>query len=174
MSPARCWTSFAKAGFLNIAGGCCGTTPEHIARDRRSGRPLPAALPARRDVLRSGGGLNAGGLQARAGAGAHQAGRPRSDLRCSHRLVSWTHILTLSACRGGAPNAHGTAMQQAQRRRSASTSRSRSASRAAGSARTCRRGAGGVDGAGLRPAARLALDQAVSGIGGAAGDHRLA
>jgi 5-methyltetrahydrofolate--homocysteine methyltransferase len=22
---------FAKAGFLNIAGGCCGTTPEHIA-----------------------------------------------------------------------------------------------------------------------------------------------
>ena len=24
--------SFAKAGFLNIAGGCCGTTPEHIAK----------------------------------------------------------------------------------------------------------------------------------------------
>src|SRR5450755_81664 len=23
---------FARAGFLNIAGGCCGTTPEHIAR----------------------------------------------------------------------------------------------------------------------------------------------
>jgi 5-methyltetrahydrofolate--homocysteine methyltransferase len=22
---------FAHAGFLNIAGGCCGTTPEHIA-----------------------------------------------------------------------------------------------------------------------------------------------
>jgi 5-methyltetrahydrofolate--homocysteine methyltransferase len=22
---------FAKAGFLNIVGGCCGTTPEHIA-----------------------------------------------------------------------------------------------------------------------------------------------
>nr|MBP8271318.1 homocysteine S-methyltransferase family protein [Sphaerotilus sp.] len=21
---------FAKAGFLNIAGGCCGTTPDHI------------------------------------------------------------------------------------------------------------------------------------------------
>ena len=21
---------FAQAGFLNIAGGCCGTTPEHI------------------------------------------------------------------------------------------------------------------------------------------------
>jgi 5-methyltetrahydrofolate--homocysteine methyltransferase len=24
-------TEFAKSGFLNIAGGCCGTTPEHIA-----------------------------------------------------------------------------------------------------------------------------------------------
>ncbi len=22
---------FAEAGFVNIAGGCCGTTPEHIA-----------------------------------------------------------------------------------------------------------------------------------------------
>jgi len=22
---------FAKAGFINIAGGCCGTTPAHIA-----------------------------------------------------------------------------------------------------------------------------------------------
>jgi 5-methyltetrahydrofolate--homocysteine methyltransferase len=22
---------FARDGFLNIAGGCCGTTPEHIA-----------------------------------------------------------------------------------------------------------------------------------------------
>jgi 5-methyltetrahydrofolate--homocysteine methyltransferase len=33
---------FAKAGFLNIAGGCCGTTPEHIAeiaRRLRSYRP---------------------------------------------------------------------------------------------------------------------------------------
>ena len=26
---------FAKAGFLNIAGGCCGTTPEHIAQIAR-------------------------------------------------------------------------------------------------------------------------------------------
>ncbi|TXH43430.1 MAG: 5-methyltetrahydrofolate--homocysteine methyltransferase, partial [Burkholderiaceae bacterium] len=22
---------FAKSGFLNIVGGCCGTTPDHIA-----------------------------------------------------------------------------------------------------------------------------------------------
>ena len=33
---------FARAGFLNIAGGCCGTTPEHIAQiARRVGRFQP-------------------------------------------------------------------------------------------------------------------------------------
>ena len=30
---------FARAGFLNIAGGCCGTTPEHIAEIARRLRP---------------------------------------------------------------------------------------------------------------------------------------
>jgi 5-methyltetrahydrofolate--homocysteine methyltransferase len=46
---------FAKSGFLNIAGGCCGTTPEHIAaiarkvsayRPRGLRDPLFAALEA--------------------------------------------------------------------------------------------------------------------------------
>jgi 5-methyltetrahydrofolate--homocysteine methyltransferase len=33
---------FARAGFLNLAGGCCGTTPEHIARiAERVGRYQP-------------------------------------------------------------------------------------------------------------------------------------
>ncbi len=33
---------FAKSGFLNIAGGCCGTTPEHIAQiAERVGRYKP-------------------------------------------------------------------------------------------------------------------------------------
>jgi len=33
---------FAKSGFLNIAGGCCGTTPEHIAEiARRLGKYRP-------------------------------------------------------------------------------------------------------------------------------------
>lgn len=33
---------FARAGFLNIAGGCCGTTPEHIAQiAARVGRYAP-------------------------------------------------------------------------------------------------------------------------------------
>ena len=46
---------FAKAGFLNIVGGCCGTTPEHIAeiarrvggyRPRNRQDPLFSGLPA--------------------------------------------------------------------------------------------------------------------------------
>ena len=36
---------FAKAGFLNIAGGCCGTTPDHIAAiARRVGQYRPRCL----------------------------------------------------------------------------------------------------------------------------------
>ena len=36
---------FAQAGFLNIAGGCCGTTPEHIAEiARRVGGMKPRCL----------------------------------------------------------------------------------------------------------------------------------
>ena len=29
---------FATSGFVNIVGGCCGTTPEHIAADRQGDR----------------------------------------------------------------------------------------------------------------------------------------
>ncbi len=44
---ARHLGHFAKDGLINIAGGCCGNTPEHIAAiaaalDREAGRPLPA------------------------------------------------------------------------------------------------------------------------------------
>ena len=43
---------FARVGFLNIAGGCCGTTPEHIAAiARRVGSYRPRA---RQDPLFSG------------------------------------------------------------------------------------------------------------------------
>jgi 5-methyltetrahydrofolate--homocysteine methyltransferase len=48
---ARYLGEFAAAGLLNIAGGCCGNTPEHIAAIARalSGRP-PRPLPAK-DVV---------------------------------------------------------------------------------------------------------------------------
>lgn len=38
---------FAKSGFLNIAGGCCGTTPQHIGEiARRVGRYAPRRVGA--------------------------------------------------------------------------------------------------------------------------------
>jgi 5-methyltetrahydrofolate--homocysteine methyltransferase len=40
---------FAKSGFLNIAGGCCGTTPEHIAEIAR--RLAPYRPRSRHDPL---------------------------------------------------------------------------------------------------------------------------
>jgi 5-methyltetrahydrofolate--homocysteine methyltransferase len=36
---ARVSRDFAEAGFLNLVGGCCGTTPDHI-------RALRAAVDA--------------------------------------------------------------------------------------------------------------------------------
>ncbi len=44
---------FARAGFVNVAGGCCGTTPEHIAAIAAAlapvaPRPVPTIAPALR------------------------------------------------------------------------------------------------------------------------------
>ena len=41
---------FAKSGFVNIVGGCCGTTPDHIAKMAKAveglkPREIPAAMP---------------------------------------------------------------------------------------------------------------------------------
>ena len=42
---------FARAGFLNIAGGCCGTTPEHIAMiAERVGSRASPRVPNCRDL----------------------------------------------------------------------------------------------------------------------------
>jgi len=47
---------FAEAGFVNIAGGCCGTTPEHIAAIARAVRALPPRrIPAPDHKLRLSG-----------------------------------------------------------------------------------------------------------------------
>ena len=45
---ARYLSGFAREGLINIAGGCCGNTPEHIAAiakalDGMPPRELPAA-----------------------------------------------------------------------------------------------------------------------------------
>ena len=44
---AACMAEFAQAGMLNIAGGCCGNTPEHIAAISEALKPhAPRTLPA--------------------------------------------------------------------------------------------------------------------------------
>ena len=43
---SRLLGEFARDGLVNVVGGCCGTTPDHIARDRRRGRGRRAARGA--------------------------------------------------------------------------------------------------------------------------------
>src|SRR4051812_17591861 len=47
---------WAKSGWLNIAGGCCGTTPEHIAAMKNALRGItPRPLPQHKPALRLAG-----------------------------------------------------------------------------------------------------------------------
>ncbi|MGB1128873.1 MAG: methionine synthase, partial [Haloferula sp.] len=47
---------FAKAGFINLAGGCCGNTPEHIAEIAKAVREVePRQRPAIDPLLRLAG-----------------------------------------------------------------------------------------------------------------------
>ena len=39
---ARLLREFAEQGLVNIVGGCCGTTPEHISAIREAVQPLAA------------------------------------------------------------------------------------------------------------------------------------
>jgi 5-methyltetrahydrofolate--homocysteine methyltransferase len=39
---------FADSGFVNIVGGCCGTTPDHIAHVARAVQGLSPRRPAER------------------------------------------------------------------------------------------------------------------------------
>ena len=44
---------FAESGFLNIVGGCCGTTPEHIEMVvEKLKNILPREIPVREDATR--------------------------------------------------------------------------------------------------------------------------
>src|SRR5438128_4283275 len=46
---SRLLKEFAEAGYLNAAGGCCGTGPEHIRQIREALRDVPARALPRRD-----------------------------------------------------------------------------------------------------------------------------
>ena len=55
-SMASQTAEWARAGWLNIAGGCCGTTPEHIRAIGEALRPLPPRqIPERPSALRLAG-----------------------------------------------------------------------------------------------------------------------
>ncbi|MBK1825484.1 methionine synthase [Haloferula rosea] len=47
---------FAKSGFINLAGGCCGNTPEHIAEIAKGVRDVePRKIPQNEQLLRLSG-----------------------------------------------------------------------------------------------------------------------
>src|SRR5690606_7374561 len=47
---------FARSGFVNVAGGCCGTTPEHIAAIARAVQDVPPRrVPERPRAMRLAG-----------------------------------------------------------------------------------------------------------------------
>ena len=47
---------FARQGWVNMVGGCCGSTPEHIAAIAQAVRPLPRrAVPPRSHTMRLSG-----------------------------------------------------------------------------------------------------------------------
>ncbi|MFS3129143.1 methionine synthase [Nocardioides sp. Bht2] len=48
---------FAEAGLVNLLGGCCGTTPDHIAEIARSIEGLPVRVPAQPPVAMRLSGL---------------------------------------------------------------------------------------------------------------------
>ena len=49
---------FAKSGFVNLVGGCCGTTPEHIAAVREVIDSYPPRKPQEKDWGFDSVGLN--------------------------------------------------------------------------------------------------------------------
>ena len=62
---ARLLRDFAESGFVNVLGGCCGTTPDHIravAKAVEGAPPRPRPLATRRaEGLPAAGGLEASG-----------------------------------------------------------------------------------------------------------------
>ena len=71
---------FAEAGLVNVVGGCCGTTPEHIARHRESGRRQGAARHSGRAAPIAA--VGARGIHADAGNSVRQCRRAHQR----HRL----------------------------------------------------------------------------------------
>ncbi len=107
---AEALKEFVERYGVGIVGGCCGTTPEHIARDRRSAsakrpvapRPAPRAaaplLDDRRDPAGAGAGADdgrrarqlAGLAQGQGAAARRRLRRARADRRGPGRRAART------------------------------------------------------------------------------------
>src|SRR5205807_5784777 len=48
---------FARSGFVNVVGGCCGTTPDHVAAVAEAVRGLPPRMPPAADRVTRLAGL---------------------------------------------------------------------------------------------------------------------
>ncbi len=101
-SMAEALGEWARAGFLNVVGGCCGTTPAHIRAiaaavrgvppRRRAERPAPVAV-LRPRALRHPGGLElrerrASGRTSPARRGSRSSSAPASTPRRSRSRAS--------------------------------------------------------------------------------------
>ena len=105
---SRLLGDYAAAGLVNIVGGCCGTTPEHIARDR-GGRGRDAAAPgcpaaAPRPVQRPGDLRHRPGHRLRDDRRAHQRHRlaPVPPADRGRRPPGARSTVALEQVRGGA------------------------------------------------------------------------
>ena len=71
---ASTMTEFARSGWLNLAGGCCGTRPEHIraiatALQSVRPRPFPRSSTPELDAARGGSGGGPGSIASDSGSG---------------------------------------------------------------------------------------------------------
>ena len=105
-TPRKVLRELAADGQLNIVGGCCGTTPEHIAVPRRGGAG-PAA--ARRPGRSSGGPAWRASSRSRSG-----------PTRCSSTSASARTSPARAASRGSSPR---TATPRRSRSRASRSSR---------------------------------------------------
>ena len=78
---------FVDHGWINLVGGCCGTTPAHIKADRGDGRRQAAEPAARRRIATYFSGVDLRG----SGRGHPAADRRRAHQR--HRLAGSSRTL---------------------------------------------------------------------------------
>ena len=78
-----CYAVFARDAGARIVGGCCGTSPEHVAAMRRAlDAAAPGPAPAIDDVVRELGEVSAGAL---AQAGGEHTVKTRGSSRRRRR-----------------------------------------------------------------------------------------